>query len=85
MRTFLLIAAALLLATDRAIGTKALAVGLSGLLVLAMVVPQPAVAQFDLFGAITELFNSVNRTANNILSFITDTIDRICLAAAMAG
>src|SRR5262249_3316516 len=50
MRTILLIASAILFVTSRPIGIKALAIGLSGLLVMAMVVPQPARAQFGLFG-----------------------------------
>ncbi len=74
MRTILLIAAATLFATSRPIGTKTLAIGLSGLLVLAMVVPQPALAQFGFLGGITSLFNSVNQVANNILSFINNTM-----------
>jgi len=74
MRTILLIAAASLLATSRPSGTKALAVGLSGLLIFAMVVPQPAAAQFGLFGGLTALFNTVNQVANNVLSFINNTM-----------
>jgi hypothetical protein len=74
MRTILLVAAVSLLATSRPIGTKALAIGLSGLLALAMVVPQPAVAQFGLFGGLTGLFNTVNQVANNVLSFINNTM-----------
>jgi hypothetical protein len=74
MKTILLIAAASLLATSRPIGTRALAIGLSGLLVFAMVVPQPAVAQFGLFGGLTALFNTVNQVANNVLNFINNTM-----------
>lgn len=74
MRTILLVAAVSLLATSRPIGTKALAIGLSGLLMLAMVVPQPAVAQFGFLGGLTGLFNTVNQVANNVLSFINNTM-----------
>jgi len=74
MRTLLLIAAASLVATHRPIGTKALAIGLSGMLLFAMVVPQPAYAQFGLFGGLTGLFNTVNQVANNVLSFINNTM-----------
>ena len=74
MRTILLVAAVSLLATSRPIGTKALAIGLSGLLMLVMVVPQPAAAQLGLFGGLTGLFNTVNQVANNVLSFINNTM-----------
>jgi hypothetical protein len=70
----LLVTATSLLATSRPIGTKALAIGLSGLLLFAMVVPQPAHAQFGFFGALTGLFNTVNQVANNVLSFINNTM-----------
>ena len=74
MKILLIITAASLLATSRPTGTKALAIGLVGLLALAMVVPQPAMAQFGLFGGLTGLFNTVNQVANNVLSFINNTM-----------
>jgi hypothetical protein len=39
---------------------------------LAMIVPQPAVAQFGFLGGLTGLFNTVNQVANNVLSFINN-------------
>jgi len=74
MRTVLFVAAASLLATSRPAGTKALALGLAALLMLGMVVPQPAVAQLGLFGGLTGLFNAVNQVANNVLGFIQNTM-----------
>ena len=72
MRILMLISAAALLAANT--GTKVLAIGLVGLLALAIVAPQPAVAQFNLLGGITSLFNLVNQVANDILSFINNTM-----------
>ena len=74
MRMLFLISAALLLATVRPIGKRAIAVGLAGLLVCAMVVPQPVHAQFNPLGGITGAFNLVNQVANNILNFINNTM-----------
>ena len=53
--------------------TKLLAVSLALILALAIVAPQPAHAQFSL-GGITGAFNLVNQVANNILSFINNTM-----------
>src|SRR5246127_2899329 len=72
MRILMLISAAALLAANT--GTKVLAIGLVGFLALAIVAPQPAVAQFHLLGGITSLFNLVNQVANDILSFINNTM-----------
>ena len=74
MRILFLISAALLLATVRPIGKKAIAVGLAGLLAFAMVVPQPVHAQFNPLSGITGAFNFVNQVANNILNFINNTM-----------
>lgn len=52
---------------------KLLAVSLALILALAIVAPQPAHAQFSL-GGITGAFNLVNQVANNILSFINNTM-----------
>ncbi|MBN8728913.1 MAG: hypothetical protein J0L64_00100 [Acidobacteria bacterium] len=53
--------------------TKLLAVSLALILAMAIVAPQPAHAQFSL-GGITGAFNLVNQVANNILSFINNTM-----------
>ena len=74
MKLLLVITATSLLATSRPIGTKAVAIGLVGLLALGMVVPQPAVAQFGFLGGLTGLFNTVSQVANNVLSFINNTM-----------
>ena len=74
MKALLLITAASLLATSRPAGQKALAVALCGLLIMGMIVPQPAFAQFGFFGAITGLFNSVNQVGNSVLSFLNNTM-----------
>src|SRR5262245_21801460 len=74
MKILLLLSAAFLLAPGRLFGTKILAIGLAGLLVFAMVVPQPAQAQFNPLAGITAIFNAVNQVANNILNFINNTM-----------
>jgi hypothetical protein len=74
VKAILLITAATLLATSRPTGSKAAAIGLVALLTLAMVVPQPAVAQVGFFGGLTGLFNTVNQGANNVLNFINNTM-----------
>jgi hypothetical protein len=66
--------AALLFATSRPWGTKALAIGIAGLLALGMVVPQPVHAQFGALTGITGVFNAVNQVANSILNFINNTM-----------
>lgn len=74
MKILLLLSAAFLLAPGRLFGTKILAIGLAGLLAFAMVVPQPAQAQFNPLAGITAIFNTVNQVANNILNFINNTM-----------
>jgi hypothetical protein len=70
----LLMSAALLLATSRPWGTKALAVGLAGILALGMVAPQPVHAQLGPLTGITGIFNAVNQVASAILGFINNTM-----------
>ncbi len=74
MKALFLISAMVLCATSRSGGRKFLAVGLVGMLAVAMVVPQPAHAQLDPLIGITGAFNAVNQAANSILSFINDTM-----------
>ena len=74
MKTLLLMSAVILFATTKPAGTKILAIGLAALLAFTMVIPQPALAQFNPIGGITGLFNTVNQMANNILNFINNTM-----------
>ena len=74
MKILFLTTAALLFVTSRPCGTKALAVGLAGLLALGMLVPQPVHAQFGALTGITGFFNAVNQVANAILGFIKNTM-----------
>ena len=74
MRSLMLISAAFLIAVHRVSGTRVLAIGVVGVLALVMLIPQPAAAQFNLLGSITGLFNAVNQVANDILSFINNTM-----------
>ena len=64
--------------------TKLLAVSLALILALAIVAPQPAHAQFSL-GGITGAFNLVNQVANNILSFINNTMRPLLEGVQSAG
>ena len=74
MKMLLLMSAALLFVTSKPGATKVMVCGLALTLALAMVAPQPALAQVSPFGGITGLFNTVNQVANNILSFINNTM-----------
>lgn len=74
MKTIFLICAAFLLATARPVGTKALAIGLAGLLAFAIVVPQPVQAQLNPLAGITGAFNLVNQVASTLLNFINKTM-----------
>lgn len=74
MKTLLLMSAVILFATTKPAATKILAIGLAALLAFTMVIPQPALAQFNPIGGITGLFNTVNQVANNILNFINNTM-----------
>jgi hypothetical protein len=74
MKMLLLISAAFLLLTGKPEATKVLVLGLALALVFPMVAPQPALAQINPFGGITGLFNTVNQVANNILSFVNNTM-----------
>lgn len=74
MKILFLMTAALLFATSRPWGTKALAVSLVALLAVGMAVPQPAHAQFGALTGITGVFNALNQVANSILNFINNTM-----------
>ena len=74
MKMLLLMSAAFLFVTSKPGATKAMVCGLALTLAFAMVAPQPALAQVNPFGGITGLFNTVNQVANNILSFINNTM-----------
>lgn len=74
MRTLLLAFAIILCATGRLGGRKLLAVALAGLLAVAMMVPQPAQAQFNPLGAIAGAFSAVNQAASGILDFVDVTM-----------
>jgi hypothetical protein len=73
MGTVALISAMVLCATTIS-GRKVLAVGLAGVLAVAMVVPQPVHAQVNPLSGITGAFNAVNQIANRILDFINNTM-----------
>jgi hypothetical protein len=73
MKSVFLISAIVLCATGRPGGRKLLAVALAGLLTLAMIVPQPAYAQFNPLAGITGAFSAVNQAANGFLDFINGT------------
>lgn len=51
--------------------TRSIAVGLTLLLFLGMLAPQPAIAQF---GSLSAIFSAINSTANNILSYINNVM-----------
>jgi len=74
MKMLLLMSAAFLFVTSKPGATKVMVCGLALTLAFAMVAPQPALAQVNPFGGITGLFNTVNQVANNILSFINNTM-----------
>jgi hypothetical protein len=74
MKMLLLMPAALLFLASKPGATKLMVCGLALTLALAMVAPQSALAQVNPFGGITGLFNTVNQVANNILSFINNTM-----------
>ena len=74
MKMLLLISAASLFVTSKPGATKVMVCGLALTLAFAMVIPQPALAQVNPFGGITAIFNTVNQVANNILSFINNTM-----------
>lgn len=74
MKTLLLLTAGLSLAGGRPMAFRVVALLLVALLFCAMVVPQPAYAQLGGLGAITNIFNTVNQVANNILNFIQNTM-----------
>lgn len=56
---------------------RVVALLLVALLFCAMVAPQPAYAQLGGLGGITNIFNTVNQVANNILNFIQNTMKPI--------
>lgn len=74
MKTLLLLTAGLSLAGGRPMAFRVVALLLVALLFCAMVAPQPAYAQLGGLGAITNIFNTVNQVANNILNFIQNTM-----------
>ena len=74
MKILFLLTAALLFVTSRPWGTKALTIGLVGILALGMTVPQPVHAQFGALTGITGIFNAVNQVSNSILNFINNTM-----------
>jgi hypothetical protein len=74
MKILFLITAALLIVTSRPYGTKALAIGMAGILALGMIAPQPVHAQFGALTGITGAFNAANQVANAILGFINNTM-----------
>jgi hypothetical protein len=74
MKILFLITAALLFVTSRPYGTKALRIGIAGILALGMVAPQPVHAQFGALTGITGAFNAANQVANAILGFINNTM-----------
>src|ERR1019366_873597 len=74
MRALMLLSAVFFATSSRPNGMKIVALGLTGLLALAMLFPQPAIAQFDLLGSITAIFNVVNQVASSVLGFINDTM-----------
>ena len=56
MRALMLLSAVFFATSSRSNGMKIVALLLTGLLALAMLFPQPAIAQFDLLGSITAIF-----------------------------
>jgi len=74
MRALTLLSAVFFATSSRPNGMKIVALLLTGLLALAMLFPQPAIAQFDLLGSITAIFNGVNQVASSVLGFINDTM-----------
>ena len=77
MKTLLLLTAGLSLAGGRPMAFRVVALLLVALLFCAMVAPQPAYAQLGGLGGITNIFNTVNQVANNILNFIQNTMKPI--------
>lgn len=77
MKTVLLLTAGLSLAGGRPMAFRVVALLLVALLFCAMVAPQPAYAQLGGLGGITNIFNTVNQVANNILNFIQNTMKPI--------
>jgi hypothetical protein len=71
MRDLMLFSAALLFGLSRVSPTKLLAIGAIGLLLFALLVPQPAFAQF---GGLAGILNTLSQVGNSILNFITGTM-----------